>query len=119
VVGLLPLQVIPCGFGEKSVVLSSRAIALKRRREQQCRAVVVRHEPQHLHVIKLAFNMKVSWLFLFVWLFSYRSSATTVPSKRTEGCVLRSEEGARVLSGQQTVEQKQRLRGPKALSAPR
>ena len=102
-------------------MLSSRAIALKRRREQQCRAVVVRHEPQHLHVIKLAFNMKVSWLFLFVWLLtgSHRSSATTVPSKRTEGCVLRSEEGARVLSGQQTVEQKQRLRGPKALSAPR
>ena len=72
-------------------------------------------------MIKLAFNMKVAWLFLFVWLLtgSYRSSGTTVPSKRTEGCVLRSEEGARVLSGQQTVEQKQRLRGPKALSAPR
>ena len=63
-------------------------------------------------MIKLAFNMKVARLFLFVWLLtgSYRSSATTVPSKRTE---------ERVLSGQQTVVQKQRLRGPKALSAPR
>lgn len=66
---------------------------------------------------RLAFIMKVAWLFLFVWLLICHKAFTFADNSADVG--EQPEEEDRVLSEQQTVVQKQRLRGPKALCAPR